>query len=205
MLTISMQVYGLDEVIKSLDAVSTKLTKEIAIASWETAKKAKRLIARDVTQSINLPQKTVIKSLNAKRNSDGTSSVVLTKENQIALKYFGPKQTAAGVRVKVNKKSGFKTIPGAFMGPKPGIQLISMRGHVFKRRGKKRLPLRYLSGVSPYGYFRKSNRVMPIRDEIQLEFLKQLNRRIRYQKLRSSGGLNFQSPSYVSSLATGEN
>lgn len=58
---------------------------------------------------------------------------------RIALKYFQPKQTRNGVRVKVGKRT--KTYSHAFMPRK-------LQGHVMQRVGLQKLPIRKVPGVS---------------------------------------------------------
>lgn len=203
-ISVSITSTGVGELVQQLGAVAKNIRKEIGVATWAAQKKGKRLIAREVVKEINLPQKTVMKAIVGKRFSDGSAMVMLSKERRLSLKHFKPKQNKVGVTVKVNRNRT-TVIPHAFMGPRPGAIARKLHGHVAVRSGSSRKPLRFLKGISPYGFVKKSGLVMPISDQIQAFFLAELQDRLRYLKLKASGGLNFQQPSYVSDLATGEN
>lgn len=203
-LSISVTSVGVSEVVRALDSVAKNIRKEIGAATWETQRKGKRLIAQEVVKEINLPQKTVMKAIVGKRFGDGSATVSLSKERRLSLKHFKPKQNKAGVTVKINRNKA-TLIKGAFMGPRPGVLAMKLKGHVAVRSGSDRKPLRFPKGISPYGFIKKSGRVQPIGDQLQAVFLKELKDRLRYLKLKAAGGLNFQQPSYVSDQATGEN
>lgn len=64
---------------------------------------------------------------------------VVATGRPIALKHFKPKQNSKGTAVTIYGKR--ETIAGAFMGARPGMLTSKFHGHVFKRRGIKRLKI----------------------------------------------------------------
>jgi hypothetical protein len=60
---------------------------------------------------------------------------------------------------------------------------------VFKRTGKKRLPIQQLFGPSPWGVFVKKNRTKAVVIDVNAELRHQLAERIRYLKLKQSGAI----------------
>jgi hypothetical protein len=74
------------------------------------------------------------------------------RTGRLDLSYFKPIQTAVGVSIIIYKRRGITQIRSAF-GPN-----IPRLGHnVFKRKGKARLPIRKLPGVSVASVYLRAN------------------------------------------------
>lgn len=183
---------GFDTLAKRLENAADNLSKEIGIIVWNTAKKTKRVIARQIGSELNLPQKMIIAKLRTKRHDDYNATVILKKSARLSLRNFKPKQNKQGVQAKVYKSRGVEMTPGAFMGPKPGKFAVKLRGNVFKRRGKSRKPIDIIKGPSPHQVFIEKNQIRVVIDETSAELRKQLEKRINYLELRKSGRLNWQ-------------
>lgn len=194
---INLKLHGIDKLKAALGAAQEKLPREVATALNATAKVVKREMARDVTQELAVSQSVVMKTLSQRKKASKTSLsalVVLAKTRRISLRQFGARQTKKGVSYKISKTDGRKFIPGAFQGPKPGVMKASWRGTVFKRAGKERLPIIKLQGVSPWGvlagkYTTARGKIVPYRllDLADRELRKQVERRVRYNVLKSQG------------------
>lgn len=196
---------GFKRLVRAMEGVSDNLTRELGIIAWATAKKAKSEIAKRVGGELAVPQKVIKKVLTHVRDNQLTSTVTLSKTRRLALREFNPRQNRQGVRVRISKTKGAKTIPSAFQGPRPGVMKASWRGNAFKRLGKNRLPIVKLRGPSPWGVFVKNEQMAPTMQIVKEELKDQLEKRIRFLELKRSGGLNWQQPNYVSDQATGEN
>jgi hypothetical protein len=60
---------------------------------------------------------------------------------------------------------------------------------VFKRVGEGRLPIIQLFGPSPWGVSIKNNLKKPTVKATKIELIKQIERRIRFLKLKQSGAI----------------
>lgn len=97
--------------------------------------------SRAIRQRRPLSAGTVNKAMQIRKATRGrlVSSLVVTGK-PIPLKDYKARQTRKGVTVSVTKGTR-KVIPGAFI-----VQKLS--GHVFRRQGRKRLPIEKLVGPS---------------------------------------------------------
>ena len=178
-----------DPVIKDLGSLVKNLPRELAVVSGKTSKRAKSLIAKDVAKELAVPQKVIKKQLETAKLGKTGATTTLKKSARIPLKNFKARQTKAGVSYRISKRTGRKTVTGAFMGPKPGVTSPRLGNHVFKRVGKARLPIRKLYGPSPWGVFTGRRRIRPVGQQINAELRKQINERLRYRRLKAQGAI----------------
>ena len=189
MISIEIDTRDLEELERAAKAAKKSLPREVSIAVNKTAKQAQGQISREIRKELNAPKKAVDKSLSIpkKATKQKTGAVVrLAATKRIPLRDFGARQTRAGVSYRISKGDGRKTVHGAFQGPKPGAVFARFGGHVFKRRGRQRLPIQKLLGVSPWGVFTKRNLFKPVNLYTDQALRKQLERRIRLNVLRAS-------------------
>lgn len=177
---------SLDQLISDLKSLSTNLTKELGIVAWNTAKKTKSVAAKQITSELAVTQREVKERITTKRR-DTESEVTVNKSKRIPLKEFKPRQTRKGVSYRISKTTGRKTAADAFMGPKPGTPAPRLHGHVWKRKGKTRLPIQKLYGPSPWGVLVSGDRIQNVTEETRGELRKQLEKRIRWLRLKNKG------------------
>lgn len=192
MLSITLPTRQIKRLEEAAKKASRKLPSEVAAAVNATARKAKTQISREIRRELAAPAKAVNKALRQTRKAKRQNpSAVLTleKSRRIPLRDFGARQNKTGVSVRISKRAGRKTIPGAFQGPKPGAIKASWQGNVFKRVGRSRLPIRKLKGPSPWGVFREQKLSRQTVRFIKKELRKQLERRIRFNVLKASGAI----------------
>lgn len=175
------------ELVKNLGNLANNLPKQLGIVSSKVSRKTKSLIAKDISKTVAVKQKDVKKQIITRKKGKTTRIVELKKSVRIPLKNFGARQTKKGVSYRIDKRESRKKLPGAFTGPRPGVTSVKLGGHVYRRRGKSRLPIQKLFGPSPWGVFVKNSREKPIKIEVNLELKKQLAERIRYLKLKKAG------------------
>jgi hypothetical protein len=183
------------ELSEELGGNAKRLRKEIAIATNNAAKPVRKEMVRVVTQELAVKQAVVAKQVNIPKKATAESRgtiVRLKKSKQIPLKEFGARQTKKGVGYKISKRTGRKTINGAFQGPKPGTVAMRLGGHVFKRLGKSRLPIIKLFGPSPWGVFVKRKYKPEVVLLAKDRFREELDKRIRFHVLKKKGKLNWQ-------------
>lgn len=187
---ISVKVAGIERLKASLGDKAKKLPQEVAIAVNATAKFVNKQMAKDIQQELATSQKVIGKTIRQTRRATKAelkAMVRLEKTTRIPLKDFGARQTKKGVSYKVSKTKGRGFVPGGFQGPKPGAMKASWRGNAFKRVGKARLPIVKLKGPSPWGVFVKRGMTADILKRADAELEKQVERRVRYNVLKSQG------------------
>ena len=186
------------QVINALENLGLNVKKEIGIINRKVAKRTKSFVAKEVTKELAVAQKVVKSELTFHRKargaglvnvSDLATEIELKKTQRIPLREFKARQTKKGVSYRISKTSGRKTIAGAFKGPKPGLTFVRFRGHVMKRVGRARLPIRKLYGPSPWGVHVIKKQSSKVLTQINGELRKQLRERLRYQTLKKSGAI----------------
>lgn len=190
MLGVTVHSTGIDELLDALDAEAQRLPREVQIAINATAKKARSFISREIREELAVKAKDVngvLKISKRATKTDLTAKVKLNHQKRFSLKTFGARHTRAGVSYKVRKSEGRRTIKDAFMGPRPGATAVRLRGHAYKRLGRKRYPIVFLKGGSPWGAYVTRNIDLQVLGITDKELRKQIDRRIRLARLRASG------------------
>lgn len=192
MINISIDNSQVRKLEKELGDKAKRLPRELATAVNATARKVRSSISRSVRQELAVTKKVVDKTIDIRGKATPKklgSTIRLNQTKRIPLRDFGARQNRAGVSYRVSKSGGRQHIPGAFQGPRPGAVKASWRGRVFKRVGKERLPIVQLFGASPWGVFKKQKLTKPTNKEAKKELRKQVDRRIRFIKLKNSGSI----------------
>lgn len=104
---------------------------------------ARTFIVRVVAGQISIKQKD-LKQQNVKLRKASFRrlvAVILIMGGRIPLKRFAARQTKKGATYRIQKTGGRKTVAGAFI-------VETMGGHVFRRKGKTRMPIAKLFGPS---------------------------------------------------------
>ena len=191
MLQLSIPPRQLRELKESIKGTKKKLEKELAIAVRATTKKTKTIVNRQVRQELAINAKGVNEVLSVKvdvtNKINPRGTVTLHHSKRPSLKRYSARQTRKGVSYRIDKKGGRRTVPGAFMGPRPGQVSPRLSGHPFKRVGPNRKPIVKLHGASPWGAFKKRRLKGPTKRESRAELVKQIQRRIRFNVLKRSG------------------
>lgn len=187
--TISIDADQIQRLKVMLKGSKPKVAQQLSIAINETQKKITVKASRAITEELAVKASVVKQKIKGKRatKSDLSAKVTVKASNRLSLREFGAKQNKRGVTYKISKTKGRKLIAGAFQGPKPGVVKISWRGNVFKREGKPRLPIVKRSGPSPWGVYVKSGKDPSIRKEARQILREQIERRIKFLKLKESG------------------
>lgn len=187
--TISIDADQIQRLKNMLKGAKPKVAQQLSIAINETQKKITVKASRAITEELAVKASVVKQKIKGKRATKGDllAKVTVKASNRLSLREFGAKQNKRGVTYKISKTKGRKLIAGAFQGPKPGVVKISWRGNVFKREGKPRLPIVKRSGPSPWGVYVKSGKDPGIRKEARQILREQIERRIKFLKLKESG------------------
>lgn len=134
MISATVNQRQINDITKFLNGNAKAIRQQLYIATNKAAGKTKAMIAKEVSTTLNAPQKIIKKSVNllkAKPGAYGIAKVTQKAYGGLPVKYLKPKQTAAGVTYKPYKGAGPVTIQSAFI-------VASLGNHVFKRVGVKR-------------------------------------------------------------------
>jgi hypothetical protein len=189
MINLEIKERQLKELRKACGLAKKTFGKELAAAINDTAKNHRLRQGRNIRGVVNLKKKEVESKITIRKATVVTpqARVFLLETAREGLQHFGARQTKSGVGYKISKKRGRGTVLGAFMGPSPGTFAPKLYGGVFRRVGKKRLPIMKLYGVSPYGAYAKNDfettDVAYSGDYLQ----QQMDRRINLNVLRANG------------------
>lgn len=181
------------ELAKALDGSASKIRKQLAIAVNKAAKKTLAQLAKENAKELATTQKVIKATMKvaskATATGNPTSTIEQKKTGRISLRDFKARQTKAGTTYKTSKTGGRKTVLGAFQGPKPGVIKASWRGHVFKRKGKERLPIIKLFGPSPWGVTVKNRLTRPVIKFARSQLKKEIAERTRFLNLKKTGAI----------------
>ena len=189
MITVKVNPSQINRIAAELKDKSKRLPREIATAINQTSKKVRSVAAKALKKELNVPARVLKKAIRTKQaKKDNLVAVVgLFAGYPIPLKYFKPRQIkggkrGGGVTFKIDPKySARSVIRGAF--------IMQPSGHVAERVGKDRYPIRFAHGPAPGSAFEKAGiRVLAEKTAAQ-ELPKQMERRIRFLKLQTAGGL----------------
>lgn len=186
------------QLLSVLKGNTKELRRQVSIAVNAASKPVKRDLSNIIRQEIIIKADVAKNASNIRKMASITSlrsEVEVKKQKRFSLKEFKPKQNKKGVTYRISREQGRKVIPKAFMGPRPGSTAMRLRGHVFARKGKSRLPLVQMFGPSPWGVVAKHpEKVAKVAKAARIELAKQIRRRIRFLELKAAGKLRGKQP-----------
>lgn len=184
--------------IESLKAAlkdkASRLPREIATAINKTAKDVRAVVAREMRKELptKIKMATLKKVIKSKSNAtkDQLVAVIrLSKGYPFPMRYFSPRQNKKGINARLGRvtgKEGKTFFPHAFVVNRWG-------GNVFERISKGqasgRGPLKQLFGPSPGDIWNKTEIVHLAWQTARRQLPIQMQKRIRFLMLQSSGGL----------------
>jgi len=190
-LSVEIDQQQLSAVKAALGQIPGAVRRAMVGALNDTAKTVRAGISKDVRRLVNIKKKDIDQYLKIKLAhpaSAPSALVTVEKSARLPLKYFGARQNAAGVKYKISKVGKSKNfLPSGFMGPKPGAIARRLGGHVFKRVGTKRLPIRKQYGPSAWGVVAKNGLDAQAAKDGQAILRKNIQRRLNEGLLRVAG------------------
>lgn len=164
----------------------SNIKKELNTAINETAKKIKIKAARRLREVIPVKVSILKKAIPIRRKSNVnslSSEIGMIKGYPIPLRYFGAKQTDAGVTYK---QSG----PDKGQGLRPNAFIVyRFGGDVYERMTKKRGPLKQQKGPKPSDYYASTGVKDLAFNTARDELPKQIKERIRFLTQQAKGQL----------------
>lgn len=169
---------------------SKKLRRELNIAVNKTAKITRNAASKGIREELAAPAKAVNRTISLATVATETSlvsGISINKTKRIPLRDFRARQGRRGTSYKISKSKGRKTIADAFQGPRPGV--MKWGGRVYTRAGKAKTPIIQQYGPSPWGVAIKKKLKGPLAKDAKRELRNQVERRIKYNVLKSSGAI----------------
>jgi hypothetical protein len=185
MIQVGIDKSQLDRLEKALGEKAHRLPREIRTAINATARKVAADTAKDLSKIMPLKQKTLKKIVKQKSKADVDKLIAVVNIGEgypIPLRMHSPTQLKKGVTVKVRKGQGRTVIPRAFIARQFG-------GHVYQRETNQRTPIKKMFGPRPGSYFAELGTAGKAKAIAQAELPKQIERRIRFITLKSTGAI----------------
>jgi len=188
MIDVSCNAKKLTDTLKTIqDGIPNAIAWGINSTSKKTRTEAARELKKEMGRYVPLKAaKSLIRARNVAKSAKLQATITLEKGHELSLKYFKPKQTAAGVQVQLNRaikgKAGRTQIAHAFVAMRLGKK-------VFLRVGKSRLPIKEQFGPGPGDLIESLGLKEKSVALIKVELPKRIQRKIRFVTLKASGGL----------------
>lgn len=163
-----------------------EIDKVIKRAAKRAATHGQSKIAKEIRTKSNIKSGITKEKMSKGASGKLGSFVRLEKTGRLGVRNFKAKQTTEGVKYQIGKKDKWLMSPSAFQGPRVGVMNRKWKGNAAKRVGKKRLPIIFLKGVSPAGFFSKRKLLKPSKADIQTFYEKRLRQEIRFVLMRKS-------------------
>lgn len=190
MIALTLDTGQLLQLRRSVAAVNKSLPRELSTVINKVGKRTEKSISKEIRKELTVTAGSLKKSIKTRRKASATtpSAVVgIDHEYRPGLQNFKSRQTKTGVSYKISKSGGRNSIPGAFMGPRPGVLAPKLYGGVFIRVGEDRSPIKKLRGVSPYGVYKKNDLKKEEVERIEKDLQKEMERRIQFNLARANG------------------
>lgn len=142
MIELRIEPRELENTIQTIGAMDQQVKKALRSTVTKMARWIRVRAGRVIRKETMLKQEHLrrrLKSMKVKISQDGATGGVWIGLNEIDLSRLNPEQDGFGVSAGPPGRS--QSYEGAFMGPRPGVKATKLRGGVFVRRGRKRLPL----------------------------------------------------------------
>lgn len=142
-------VFNARDLQKVRDLLDEKQYRRIMLSALnEAGRRGRTLVTKEIRDELNMSASDIKKTIDvAKSGLDSgdnpTVRVKVTRE-KMSMKRFSPRQTKRGTTVKIRRREGRQLLRSAFVSEKIG-------GHVFKRKGRARLPIKKLFGPTVAG------------------------------------------------------
>lgn len=186
-LSVTVDKRQLRSIEKTLGEIGVKVPRVLASSVNDTTKKQKTKVSRQIRQFVNIKKRDIDRHISFSRASVRRPSAEfrVAKGQRLPLKYFGARQTKKGVTYRISRLGkGRKMIAGAF-GPK----IPRLGGHVFRRRGRKRLPIVKLHGPSVLAVFHTVRTVKQTSKDMSDDLYKAIDRRVGFELAKFRGSI----------------
>lgn len=179
---------GIDRFERALEALGSRKTRTVANRVVNrTGDMARAQVRRKLAEQTGLKRKTIVAAVKIRRSVPANLTYRMTaRGGDIALKFFGARETRAGVSASPFGKR--QVFPGTFIrgGRFPNRVDLSMGGHVFQRIGGSRFPIdKVRSGVIIPAEMVKGETAAAFKDTTA----RVMPRRMQHEISRATGGV----------------
>lgn len=180
MTTLQVDLKGIKSVQSRLKGVVTDIKKATAGGINDTTKQIRTQASQEIRTTLNVRKKDLDRYMVRRFASrDSLTGVLKIRDVELPLKAFRPRQTKKGVNVRIRKGASMQHYKSAF-GPK----IKRLGGHVYKRRGSRRLPIDKLPGVQLVDEIKAGGTIRKIRRGIKRRLTTNIDRRVKRSILR---------------------
>lgn len=155
-------------------------------------------ISKQITKFSNIKAAITKDKMSKGASGKNGAFVRLKKTGRLGVRHFKPKYDETGVKYQIGKKDKILFVAKAFSGPPITVdyspdkidirkkrkrnvrQYIKWKGNAAVRVGKSRLPIVFVKGVSPAGFFSKRKMLQPTQTELQRFFYKRLQHEVDF-------------------------
>jgi hypothetical protein len=179
MINVKVDTARLASLTNVLKEAGKGIGREVAIALNGTSKKCSVIASRALAKELPVPSKIRKKAVRPGIKADAktlSTTITLAQGHPIPLKYFLGK-----VNPRLTKRQRAAVGKGFIVG--------RYKGHVFKRATNKRGPLVRQDGPAPGDAFERAGIAKVTADTARTELPLQVERRIRFWKLKLAGQL----------------
>jgi hypothetical protein len=208
MVALIAQTEDFRKLASKLQGLTANLPQELAIVASKTGYRGRRLVAKQMTQYIKLPQKRLLKTCYVKSSREGVT-LTIRGNFRIAMHRFKTTRTSDGMTVRIGPGSptkfygAFNTTRKKSKGKAKGkartaksavkhVPIAKLNKQVVRRDSGGRLPISTVPAVRPAQVLQQQRAIERIWVDLRLVFFKQLKRRIRYLTRKKAGTLNWQ-------------
>ena len=183
MISIKIDQGQLKRLEQSLGEKAKRLPRELQTAINATARKVASEAAKDLAKILPLKQATLKKIVRQKSKATAgklRARVGIGEGYPIPLRMFKPTQLKRGVSVKMVRGQKRSIVRDAWIAKQWG-------NHVYKRTTAERYPIAKQFGPKPGDYFAELGTERKARATAETELKKQIEKRIRFNVLKSQG------------------
>jgi len=214
--TIRVSFSQMRDIENKLRNIPKGLEKVLKRASKRASSFGKTLIAKSISKDSNIKSRIVKEKISTGNRGKRGAFVRMKKTGRLGIRNFKATQTNEGVKYRIEKRGKWLFVPKAFQGPtfeitqigemvKQGRKKVFQRlaeprkayvtyqnpkwqGNAAVRLGKKRLPIVFVKGVSPAGYFAARKMLKPTTKQIETFFKKRIQTEVDFLLKQKSGG-----------------
>lgn len=192
----------LAETQRSLTGIRNGLERALVGAINDTSRRLVTFVSTELRTRVNIKKRDIDKHIGrrpaTKFQKSAKGAIRIEESERLSLKYFGAKtvktrgyakmsrvargnrRATQGVQYQIMKSGGKRKIRDAFI-------VDDLGAHVYRRVGRKRLPIVKLFGPSPWGVFVNAGLRRPTKERAAELLNTELDRRAKLEILRHQG------------------
>lgn len=167
-------------VIAELRGIPSKVNRVLRTAANDTAKTLRSDLSKNIRELVNIKKADIDPYLKVTPPQGASVEIRIKEGARIPLRFFGARETKAGVTYKISRRGGRNRIPSAFIVKK-------FASNVYTRKSANRGPFLKPRGVSAWGVVGVNKLDAKAVRDGQAIFRKNIMRRLNLEVLRAKG------------------